>query len=869
MGGCCSCCADDVARPEFIIKKPTIGTILSDIDNTLIHHEDRLIEMGYERIHERKQIVTQVEPSSTSPNTEQQQVDEEFINSDQEEDDEQDLPQEKKSEESKNKTLKIHRWRHRITDTHIETYSLPFKEIAIAEGSYKRKSANQQRAFISLKTLKLIQSLRKDHGVKLCLFSDYDYLTFQSRCLNQQGEKFPEFDFAVCEGGAKLFQNSNGVTTMTMRMDENWFKKFAPVFRNSNSNSNNDETVHYYNKYPLAAPEDRQGVLWDCYRRLANKKASAKVNLGENVIIVKLDATLYETAFVVEMGISENPNDPSSSTSLSASKQNLNLSNIIPNDNQQQQEVEEDDEEDSNKLKLFEGEIKLRQFVQTEFPGQLSVSISEKGRKAIITPKGCTKAELLEEFMRQILALRNAFNKSSSVEDDEKEYERMLLRAIDHESSLSSKELAETEAILAQREKELSELMILLEEGRQKVIQLQSDNKYWRNAMKEDAELIEMEVNELDRVKADLLQPYQQAKRNLLQNLESLQELIDLRKKMLQQGGDAAAIDDLPEQLLDILEGSRMLLTSKDELLADDAQHNMRMSKRTWGGFLAFLDALTSEEFADEIQNFSPENIPGYMQEKIFRMTDETPSFRLSEIEGKSFSAAAILAKWVNACVEYFPKEESQVFPARKKIKKKQKENRQRQEKSDKNMQEIEEIEATLKDGMKGKYFPLRNEVKRLKLFVEHLKLKVKELEEKRNKILGVLTDDRNSPREGNTSASSHVKNPLSANNVGQNSSSGTSRSVADSNDNKNHPHQQKPPKQQLLNAALFDDQDDLDFVKFCDLGYAPVISHPLVKQFLERSENRDKFCPCPHEGFLGTEYALQKLLKICEDSAK
>ena len=76
----------------------------------------------------------------------------------------------------------------------------------------------------------------------------------------------------------------------------------------------------------------------------------------------------------------------------------------------------------------------------------------------------------------------------------------------------------------------------------------------------------------------------------------------------------------------------------------------------------------------------------------------------------------------------------------------------------------------------------------------------------------------------------------------------------------------------------MFDDQDDLEFVKLCDIGFAPVISHPLVRMFIENRQKQQtsandgdnkysSFESCPQEGLLGTEYALQKMIDICREA--
>lgn len=69
--------------------------------------------------------------------------------------------------------------------------------------------------------------------------------------------------------------------------------------------------------------------------------------------------------------------------------------------------------------------------------------------------------------------------------------------------------------------------------------------------------------------------------------------------------------------------------------------------------------------------------------------------------------------------------------------------------------------------------------------------------------------------------------------------------------------------------AGMFDDENDLDFVRLCHVGFAPGIAHPSVENFLKahREELKDKtrYRKCNIEGFLGTEEALKTLLeKYC-----
>ena len=82
-----------------------------------------------------------------------------------------------------------------------------------------------------------------------------------------------------------------------------------------------------------------------------------------------------------------------------------------------------------------------------------------------------------------------------------------------------------------------------------------------------------------------------------------------------------------------------------------------------------------------------------------------------------------------------------------------------------------------------------------------------------------------------------------------------------------------------LLTAALFDDENDLEFAKMCHIGFAPGVAHPAVGEFLKQASDEaaaaaavavggspaaPRYRKCPHEGFLGTEYALEQLLAMC-----
>ena len=66
--------------------------------------------------------------------------------------------------------------------------------------------------------------------------------------------------------------------------------------------------------------------------------------------------------------------------------------------------------------------------------------------------------------------------------------------------------------------------------------------------------------------------------------------------------------------------------------------------------------------------------------------------------------------------------------------------------------------------------------------------------------------------------------------------------------------------------AGLFDDENDIQFVKLCQIGFAPGIAHPAVTKFLEGSDNdndkKKRYKKCEIEGFLGTEEALSVLME-------
>lgn len=70
--------------------------------------------------------------------------------------------------------------------------------------------------------------------------------------------------------------------------------------------------------------------------------------------------------------------------------------------------------------------------------------------------------------------------------------------------------------------------------------------------------------------------------------------------------------------------------------------------------------------------------------------------------------------------------------------------------------------------------------------------------------------------------------------------------------------------------AGMFDDENDLEFVKLCHVGFAPGVAHPAVNQFFENHEReftddnktKKRYQKCKYEGLLGTENALEYLLK-------
>jgi hydroxymethylpyrimidine pyrophosphatase-like HAD family hydrolase len=61
--------------------------------------------------------------------------------------------------------------------------------------------------------------------------------------------------------------------------------------------------------------------------------------------------------------------------------------------------------------------------------------------------------------------------------------------------------------------------------------------------------------------------------------------------------------------------------------------------------------------------------------------------------------------------------------------------------------------------------------------------------------------------------------------------------------------------------AALFDDENDLQFAAACRIGYAPSIAHPSVLPAIEASEGRLRRTTV--DGLLGIEEALTKLLDL------
>lgn len=74
----------------------------------------------------------------------------------------------------------------------------------------------------------------------------------------------------------------------------------------------------------------------------------------------------------------------------------------------------------------------------------------------------------------------------------------------------------------------------------------------------------------------------------------------------------------------------------------------------------------------------------------------------------------------------------------------------------------------------------------------------------------------------------------------------------------------------QNIIAGLFDDENDIEFVKLCHVGFAPGVAHPSVEKFLEGDDDgtkdkKKRYRKCKIEGFLGTEEALEELLeKYC-----
>jgi hydroxymethylpyrimidine pyrophosphatase-like HAD family hydrolase len=65
--------------------------------------------------------------------------------------------------------------------------------------------------------------------------------------------------------------------------------------------------------------------------------------------------------------------------------------------------------------------------------------------------------------------------------------------------------------------------------------------------------------------------------------------------------------------------------------------------------------------------------------------------------------------------------------------------------------------------------------------------------------------------------------------------------------------------------AGLFDDENDIEFVKLCHIGFAPGVAHPAVSEFLLKKSNKEegesRYHKCQVEGFLGTEEALSILM--------
>lgn len=124
--------------------------------------------------------------------------------------------------------------------------------------------------FISLRTLELVERLRREHCVLYCLLTGARTSTYR---LRQDSGTVPLCDFGVCEGGGKLWRlGADGSYTL----DDEWLRAFAQV----TGPSNQSETI--------ADPLHRVGPLWDCYRELHARGYG-------------LDAKSFDTAFLLDL----------------------------------------------------------------------------------------------------------------------------------------------------------------------------------------------------------------------------------------------------------------------------------------------------------------------------------------------------------------------------------------------------------------------------------------------------------------------------------------------------------------------------------------------------------------------------------------
>lgn len=155
--------------------------------------------------------------------------------------------------------LPIHEWKHESSgDAVIETVAVP--------------SATLGGGFCSVKTIQLVKELRAQ-GVLFCVLTGARTSTFIER---RDSGSIPEADYCVCEGGGRLWGPSG-------ELDEAWADQFAAV------------TGPWRNQ--LDGPCDqKQGPLWDCYRRLAETDV-----LGSGTGKVKLDGKSFATAFMADV----------------------------------------------------------------------------------------------------------------------------------------------------------------------------------------------------------------------------------------------------------------------------------------------------------------------------------------------------------------------------------------------------------------------------------------------------------------------------------------------------------------------------------------------------------------------------------------